>query len=283
MAKTIGIIQARIGSSRLPAKILAPLAGRPLLDQLYARIAPARVDEWWLATSSDPSDDVTEAWGFDLGLRVFRGDLDDVLSRFRSIGSEADADWVVRITADNPFTDYRVIDALLDARDATEEAKAAEVLQHGGGMLLEGFEAERAPEAGQGEASAQHLQTGPTPKISPRLPVGYGVQIVRRYALERAAREIPADEPHHRVHVTSWLAQNARVVDVPWPLEWPDRPDWRWTVDTYEDLAMARSAFRLFGDRASHLDYPSMVAMLDEHPEITSMNAHIRQKPLEAG
>lgn len=281
MAKTIGIIQARIGSSRLPAKILAPLAGRPLLDQLYARIAPARVDEWWLATSSDPSDDVTEAWGFDLGLRVFRGDLDDVLSRFRSIGSEADADWVVRITADNPFTDHRVIDALLDARDASEESKAAEVLQHGGGMLLD------EAEAGQGAGIPAETPEGPlsaaAPKISPRLPVGYGVQIVRRYALERAAREIPANEPHHRVHVTSWLAQNAQVLDVPWPIEWPDRPDWRWTVDTYEDLAMARSAFRLFGDRASDLDYPAMVAILDQHPEITSMNAHIRQKPLEAG
>lgn len=267
MAKTIGIIQARIGSSRLPAKILAPLAGRPLLDQLFARIARARVDEWWLATSSDPSDDVTEAWGFDLGLKVFRGDLEDVLSRFRSIGSEADADWVVRVTADNPFTDFRVIDALLDARDSCEEAKQAEVIEHADGIPLEAEDND--PEA--------------EPAFSPRLPVGFGVQLVRRYALERAACEIPENEPHHRVHVTSWLARNARVFEVPWPQAWPERADWRWTVDTYEDLAMARSAFRLFGLEASTIDYPTMVERLDAHPEITSMNSHVRQKPLEAG
>lgn len=59
--KTIGIIQARMGSERLPGKILAPLGGRPLLAQLCSRIRPARVDEWWLATTSDPADDVTEA------------------------------------------------------------------------------------------------------------------------------------------------------------------------------------------------------------------------------
>ena len=271
MGKTIGIIQARIGSSRLPAKILAPLAGRPLLDLLFARVSRARVDEWWLATSSDPSDDVTEAWGFDLGLRVFRGDLEDVLSRFRSIGSEADADWVVRVTADNPFTDHRVIDALIDARDSCEASKRAEVLQHGGNLPID-------PGSG---APGTHAE--PDAVYSPELPIGYDVQLVRRYALERAACEIPDDQPHHRVHVTSWLAQNAEVFQVPWPQEWPSRPDWRWTVDTYEDLAMARSAFRLFGAAASELDYPTMVARLDAHPEITSMNSHVRQKPIEAG
>jgi CTP:molybdopterin cytidylyltransferase MocA len=50
-----------MGSERLPGKILAPLGGRPLLAQLCSRIRPARVDEWWLATTSDPADDVTEA------------------------------------------------------------------------------------------------------------------------------------------------------------------------------------------------------------------------------
>ena len=90
-------------------------------------------------------------------------------------------------------------------------------------------------------------------------------------------------EFYHRVHVTSWLGANAAVHAVPTPGQWPDRPDWRWTVDTYEDLAMARSAFRVFGPRAASIDYPAMVECLDAHPEICAMNAHIEQKKPEEG
>jgi len=60
------------------------------------------------------------------------------------------------------------------------------------------------------------------------------------------------------VHVTSWLAANANLHAVPTPFDWPDRPDWRWTVDIYEDLAMARGAFRLFGANAAGFDYPAL-------------------------
>jgi len=262
LAKTIGIIQARMGSERLPGKILAPLGGRPVLGLIADRLRDARVDEWWLATSDDPADDVTEAWGFELGLRVFRGHPTEVLSRFVAIGEETGADWLVRATADNPFLDAACVDLLVDARDASECAKQADLLRLHGGLPLEN------------EAAS---------KTTPRLPVGYGVELLRTDALGVADREIPESQSHHRVHVTSWLAANANVHAVPTPLDWPDRPDWRWTVDTYEDLAMARSAFRLFGANATGVDYPTMVEHLDAHPEITDMNRHVEQKKLEDG
>ena len=262
MGGTIGIIQARMGSERLPGKILAPLGGLPALGLLSERLRHARVDEWWLATSSDPADDVTEAWGFELGLRVFRGHPTQVLSRFLAIAQETNADWLVRVTGDNPFLDARVVDLLVDARDASECAKEADLLRLQGGLVVEN-------ESG--------------PEYAPRLPLGYGVELVRRDALELADREIHSEEPHHRVHVTSWLAANAMIHAVPTPLDWPDRPDWRWTIDTYEDLAMARSAFRIFGAHAKTIDYPTMVDRLDGHPEITGMNAHVEQKKLEEG
>lgn len=159
MGKTIGIIQARLGSERLPGKILAPLAGRPMLAQLGARIRPARVDEWWLATTAEPADDVTEAWGFELGLRVFRGETKNVLSRCIAIGQETDAECIVRVTADNAFHDAAVIDALIDASDASdasEEVKAADLLQLRGGVPVETLTNTEGPE---------HA-------LSPRLPIG---------------------------------------------------------------------------------------------------------------
>lgn len=219
-----------------------------MLAQLCSRVGPARVDEWWLATSSHPEDDVTEAWGFDLGLRVFRGDPTYVLSRFLAIARETRAEWLVRVTAENPFLDAPLVDSLLDARDESEDAKVCDLIRHRQGT-----------------------------------PLGHGIELVRRTALERADREIPASEPHHRVHVTSWLSNHALVHEVANPPGWPERPDWRWTVDTYEDLAMARSAFRVFGREAETIGYPEMVERLDAHPEIPAMNAHIEQKKLEEG
>ena len=273
MGKTIGVIQARMASSPLPGKILAPLADRPLLDLLFARIESSRVDEWWLATSSDPSDDVTEAWGFELGLRVSRGDGADVLGRFVAIGAETQAKWIVRSNADQPFLDAGLIDQLLDVRDSTREAKGADLLQHHGGLPIDAPDTQDLP------------KRDTVLEDSPKLPIGYSVQLIRRAALDRAASAIP-DCPghrHHRVHVTRWLRANAEVFDVPAPSEWPNRPHWRWTLDTYEDLAMARSAFRLFGRDSISIDYPTMVARLDVHPEITAMNLHVREKTLEAG
>jgi spore coat polysaccharide biosynthesis protein SpsF len=268
MGTTIGIIQARMGSERLPGKILAPLGGRPLLDRLVSRIERARVAQWWLATSEHPSDDVTAAWGFELGLRVFRGAERDVLSRFLAIAAETGAEWLVRVTADNPFLDARLIDHLLDARDAKSEAAGgADLVRHRGGIQL--------PAATNATVAAE--------PVSPHLPIGYGVELARRAALETAAQAIPSDAFHHRVHVTSWLASQGRVLEVPTPADWPDRGRWRWTVDTDADLAMARSAFRLFGYEATSIDYPTMVARLDAQPEIPALNAHVRQKALEAG
>lgn len=263
MTRTVCIVQARMRSERLPGKILAPLGGRPLLALLATRIARARVDERWLATTSDPADDVTEAWGFELGLRVYRGHPTDVLARFLAIADETCADWLVRVTADNPFLDAPLIDALVDGRDALLGAKDA------------------APDA----ATDEEKDTRAVDLIRPAAgrPLGYGAELVRADALRRAAREIPANAAHHRVHVTSWLSVYGRIHAVDLPAAWPSRPGWRWTIDTYEDLAMARSAFRLFAGEAATIDYPTMVQRLDGVPEIAAMNAHIVQKKLEEG
>jgi spore coat polysaccharide biosynthesis protein SpsF (cytidylyltransferase family) len=86
-------------------------------------------------------------------------------------------------------------------------------------------------------------------------------------------------EAFHRAHVTSAIPDclTVRLVD---ELQ-PPRPAWRWTVDTAADLQMAQAAFELFGDQWPTIQYGSMVAILDERPDITSLNRHVPQKALE--
>ncbi len=258
MPGTIGIIQARLGSSRLPAKILAPIGDRTLLGMLVARLGTAEVDEWWLATTASREDDVTEAWGHALGLRVFRGSVVDVLSRCTAIIRARDPEWIVRITADDPFIDGAVVNVLLDAREKEgRRASCLHVARH------------LAESAGENE-------------IPPSPPLGYGAQIARAEAVLRSESEIPPDQPYHRAHVLSWLDQNDSC-SVALPADWPSRPEWRWTVDTFEDLTMTRSAFGLFGLGSTRIGYPEMVALLDGHPEITAINRHVVQKEVEEG
>lgn len=253
---TIGIIQARLGSTRLPSKILAPLAGRPMLELIAHRLRPSRVREWWLATTSDPADDITEAWGHSLGLRVFRGDDENVLSRFTAIIRERDPEWIVRVTCDNPFVSGEAVDLLLDAR--------AEL---GGDHPL--------------------IEFAHDPEGSRRLPLGFAPQLARADAVLATESEIPEDQPHHRSHVLSWLAASCSAKCCPVPQHWPERPGWRWTVDTFLDLAMARSAFELFesaaGTSAIAIRYPEMVALLDQAPEIVAENIDVEQKQLVEG
>lgn len=241
MPRVIGVIQARLGSTRLPGKLLGPVAGRPLLAVLVDRVRGARVDEWWLATTDERTDDVTAAWGAWLGLRVFRGDEDDVLSRFAEIAAQRRPEWMVRLTADNPFVDARIINILIDTADV-----AAETTQY----------------VGEGHAR--------------QFPLGFVPELVRGDAITALNRlELPA---HDRAHVTSRIREGPGSIAAAIDPSWPRRPAWRWTVDTSADLSMADAAFRAFGGVGSSIDYRGMVTVLDESPEITALNAHVRQK-----
>ena len=242
--RVIGVIQARFASERLPGKVLAPLVGTPILSVLVHRLSDAPLDELWLATSTAPADDLIALWGASLGLHTFRGSEHDVLSRFSSIVRGVEADWVARFTADDPFVDRDVVEALV--RQASVSSPRVSVI---------------------GELAQTR-----------RLPLGYVPEIARGSAILRAESEVPSDQPHHRAHVLSWLYKTDEAVQLATPDRWPARPQWRWTVDTPLDLEMADRCFRLFGDDWRRLTYPEMVRILDAAPEVAQLNAHERQK-----
>ena len=114
--KTVVIIQARMGSTRLPGKVLMNIAGRSMLTWVVSRTRRATtIDEVVVATTDSQADDAIVAECAVLGVPVFRGSEDDVLDRYHRTAEAFDADTVVRITSDCPLIDPEVIDRVVAA------------------------------------------------------------------------------------------------------------------------------------------------------------------------
>jgi spore coat polysaccharide biosynthesis protein SpsF len=112
----IGLIQARMGSSRLPGKVLREINGKPILQLLIERLSPSTlVDEFIIVTTELPEDDAIENWCKKSGVKCFRGSDWDVLDRFYSAVSEMDhLTSIVRICSDNPLHSYKVVDFVVN-------------------------------------------------------------------------------------------------------------------------------------------------------------------------
>jgi spore coat polysaccharide biosynthesis protein SpsF len=241
--RTVAIIQARNGSTRLPGKILADLGGMPILDWVVrAARAATLVDEVVVATSTEPADDATESAGRRLGVPVVRGPEDDVLARFQIAVRAHPADLVVRLTADCPLLDPRLIDAAISVA--------------------------------RGPAAPDYVAT----TLVRTLPRGLDVEVVRTDVLAEVDRVASA---HDRVHVTSYVYAHPdrfRCLGVSTLL---DAADLRVTVDTAEDLAAVRAVVAVLGTDIP--DAEGVVGLLRARPDLVAMNSHVSQKSLAEG
>ncbi len=237
----VAIIQARMGSTRLPGKVLADIEGQPMLAWVVERARRARkVERTVVATTTDAGDDPVVALCAARGYACTRGHPTDVLDRYLQAAREAGAQVVVRITADCPLIDPEVVDRTVEAFLAAWP--------------------------GVDYASNRIVRT---------YPIGLDVEVVRREALERAAVE--AREPYQREHVTPYLYESPgrfRVVSVEAE---DDYGHLRWTVDTPEDLAFVRQVYRRFGGRAD-FGWREVLDLLAREPDLIAINAHVRQK-----
>ena len=211
-AGLICVVQARMGSTRLPGKVLADLDGRPLLAFLLARLAPLKVDHVVVATSTSGADDTVAEVAEDAGAAVVRGPEDDVLARFALVLERHPADAVIRLTADCPLTDPALVQHVADAWH----------------------------DAGADYASNTLVRT---------FPDGLDVEVVAADALRAAATE--ATDPFEREHVTPFVYRRPdrfRLADVRHPT---DLSHLRWTVDTADDLDRVRRLVAATGDPAA--------------------------------
>lgn len=241
--RVVAVVQARMGSSRLPGKVLADVAGETMLVRVVTRLARARwVDAVVVATSTLPADDAVAEEAARLGVAVFRGSEDDVLDRYLGAARREGADWVVRVTADCPLVDPELVDGLVA----------------------------RFAEAGPDYASNSLERT---------YPRGLDVEVFTRAALETAAAE--ATSTHERVHVTPFLYQHPerfRLLSVTAP-GGEDHSHLRWTVDTAEDLELARRLYRRLG--GDGFGWRDALAVVRAEPELADVNRGVRQKSLE--
>jgi len=239
--KVVAIVQARMGSTRLPGKALKNLAGRPVAEWVLRRLRRAsRVSEVRLAIPETEADAALAELAGRLDLPCTRGDEEDVLGRYLAAAREADADHVVRVTGDCPFTDPAVVDAVIERHLAS---------------------------------GADYTSNGNPPEY----PRGFEVEVCARAALERAAKE--ARNPYDREHVTSFLYREEGRFIVEHVAAPPElrRPDLRVCIDTEPDLALANVIAEYFEGRG-RFGAREVVEFLATHPMVAAMNRRVEQK-----
>ena len=235
--KTVAIVQARMGSTRLPNKVMRPLGETPMIGVLLERLRLARsLDAIVLATTEDPRDTPLADYARSIGVDVFRGSERDVLDRFYRAAAEAHADVVVRVTGDCPLIDGSLVDAVCLPVQSGDADYASNV----------------APAT---------------------FPDGLDAEAFTFRALERAWTE--ATEPQHREHVTPFLrdAGRFRQANV---LHARDLSDERWTVDEADDFVVVQQVFEHFSPRRD-FGWLDVVELRNTHPELFVANQHLKR------
>ena len=262
--KTVAIIQARMGSTRLPGKVLKPLAGDTVLGHVLRRVRQAkRLDAICIATTESPTDDPIVAESARLGVSCWRGSEQDVLARYLGAAQASEADVIVRVTSDCPLFDGALLDEMLA------------VFQSAGGLQPPSVSSDSATErrlqaAGTGLDYLSNVQAR-------RFPRGLDAEIFTFTALARAHRE--ATRQHEREHVTPYFYQHPELFRLHSFVGASDLSEHRWTLDTPEDWQFVEAVYAALGADFTTAD---VLNLLKARPELAKLNAHVEQKKLGA-
>ena len=245
---TVAIIQARMGSTRLPGKVLRVLGDRSVLAHVIGRaVAIDGVDAVVVATSTQATDDPVRDEALKQGVQVYRGSEHDVLARYYGAAVSARADIVIRITSDCPLLDPFLVAAMLKC--FSETLRGGEPLDYMSNALERTY------------------------------PRGLDAEIFSFASLEAANQS--ASAPYEREHVTPYLYQHPELFRIKAYTGERDLSRNRWTLDTPADLALLAAIYERLYKPGSIFSTAEVLTLLEEIPDLLTLNAHVQQKSLE--
>lgn len=235
--KTVAIIQARMGSSRLPNKIMAAIGEHYLIEILLARLSRSkRIDQIVVATTTNDVDTPLAQHIEKLNFMCFRGSENDVLDRYVKAAREYGADVVVRITGDCPLIDPSIVDKCIK-HFCTEGKDYCSTIR------------------------------------PPTFPDGLDVEVMSLRALEQA--HVEADQLHQREHVTPYIYESGKF-ELSSVKNDKDLSYLRWTVDEKIDLTLVRNIFEHFAPNIQ-FGWEDVLALHANHPDLFAINQHIER------
>lgn len=239
--RVVAIIQARMGSSRLPGKILLPLADKPVLQRIVERVwASEAFDDVVVATSTNAIDDVVMERAAEFGAKVIRGSETDVLDRYGVAAVASEADSIMRITGDCPLIDPEIL-----------------------GLMVQRFR------AGDVDLVTNCLQRS--------FPRGLDAELFSREALNKMLVE--ATEDSHREHVTKFMYDNPDKFRIANLENSVNLSNYRLTLDTEDDFELLRRICETTSE-PNDMRLKDVMEIMRVNPDWFSINAHVEQKKM---
>ncbi|MFA7289250.1 MAG: glycosyltransferase family protein [Melioribacteraceae bacterium] len=237
------IVQARLGSTRLPSKVLKVLSGKPVLYHVIERIKQAKlVDDIVIATTDLDNDEPLVEYLRENKINYYRGSSDDVLSRYYETAVKYKADIIIRITSDCPLIDPEVIDSII--KSYLENNKYDYVSN----------------------------------TIMRTFPRGLDVELFTFAALKKSFNE--AEQKSEREHVTPYIYNNREIFNVYSFVSKTNLSFLRWTLDTPEDYQLIKEIYDSLYKEGEIFTTEEVLTLFRNRPELIEINKHIEQKKL---
>lgn len=238
----VAIVQARMGSTRLPGKVLKPLCGKSVLAHVIDRLKEVpSINSIVIATTVLEEDNaiVNEALANDAF--YYRGSKENVLSRYYEAAEEYKADVIIRVTSDCPLIDPGITEQII--RDFLNN-------------------------------NVDYMSN----KITPTFPRGLDTEVFTKQALEVCCQRAYNDI--HTEHVTPYIylhPDQFSIAEYKWPI---DYSNYRWTLDTVEDYELITEIYNHLYQSGEIFDWKEAIALMGEIPELSLINNHVEQKKL---
>lgn len=244
MMKVGAIIQARMGSTRLSGKVMKKIQGKTVLEHVIERVSQSEtIDEIIIATTIDKRDDIIVNEVLKLGVKLYRGSEEDVLSRYYYAANEYSVDVIIRITSDCPLVDPYIMDQLVRSYISNDY----DIVTNAG--------------------------SDPSQRTYPR---GLDVEVFSLESLEEAFHQ--ANKQYQREHVTPYIYEfNEKI------LYYKDEINYsryRWTIDTKEDFELITAIYDRLYKGKHDFYFKDIINLFSIEPYLYNINAHIEQKKL---